>query len=153
MAKRRYTVGKGVDKYLATLGNIDTATRAGIGKGIYAGAKVVADAIHEEIEALPATTERERKQKKGLLDGLGVTKIQDQGGVRDVKIGFDGYNEVVTKSYPKGQPNSMIARATISGTSFSRKNDFVGRALRKCREKAEEAMKQAIDKEIADANK
>lgn len=145
---RKYSVGKGIDAYISSLERSEKVTRAAIGMAIYDGAKIVADAIHEEIEKLPDNTPRLRKQKEGLLDGLGVTHIRDENGVRNVKIGFDGYNDVITPTYPKGQPNSMLARSLVSGTSFAPKNDFIGRAIRKSKAAAETAMKLRIDEKI-----
>lgn len=145
---RKYSVGKGIDAYISSLERSEKVTRAAIGMAIYDGAKIVADAIHAEIEKLPDNTPRLRKQKEGLLEGLGVTHIRDENGVRNVKIGFDGYNDVVTPTYPKGQPNSMLARSLVSGTSFAPKNDFIGRAIRKSKAAAETAMKLRIDRTI-----
>lgn len=145
---KTYTVGKGVDKYIRTLEGVKTVTRPAIGMAIYEGAKVAADAIHTAIETLPAD-EITDVQRKGLLDGLGVTKIEDVGGVRDVKIGFDGYNDHITKKYPKGHPNAMIARSIISGTSWRQKDDFVGKAVRRCRAQAEKAMREELENQIA----
>lgn len=157
MARKTYTVGKGMDEYIKGLTNLTDATRGMIGMAIYDGAKIVADAIHDEIQALPPMKKKvEGKtvfgvspaQKKGLLEGLGISTIRDDNGVRNVKIGFDGYNGVVNAKWPKGQPNVLVARWLVYGTSIAPKNDFIKRAISKCKDKAESAMKTRIDETI-----
>lgn len=154
-----YTVGKGIDDYIRTLGNLELEAREVVTEAIKAGAGEVVGAIREEIEALPieqgvlGTSEAPLKgitsaQKKGLIDGLGVSQEMDQNGNINRKIGFVGYNATRTDKYPKGQPNVVIARSLISGTSFRMKNDFVKRAVKKSRTKAEQKMKETIDKAI-----
>lgn len=154
-----YTVGKGLDKYLQSLGNLALDAPKAVTEAIKAGAGEVVGAIREEIEALPieqhvtGTAGTPLKgitaaQKKGLIDGLGVSREMDQNGRINRKIGFDGYNATRTKKYPKGQPNVVIARALISGSSFRQKNDFVGRAVRKSRKQAEQKIKDTIDRSI-----
>lgn len=161
MAKRRYTVGKGVDKYLAQLETLEINSRTICGEAIEKGAGEVVGAVRKEIEALPIQqgkfgsaseplTGITSVQKQGLIDGLGITPQQDEGGTMNRKIGFAGYNRTRTDKHPQGQPNAVIARSLVSGTSFREKNDFIGRAVRKSKAKAEEAMKQAIDKGIAE---
>lgn len=154
-----YTVGKGIDKYIQTLGNLALEARTVVTDAIKAGAGEITGAIRREIEALPieqgvmGTTENPLNgitaaQKKGLLDGLGVSKEMEANGVINRKIGFDGYNSTITKRYPKGQPNVVIARSLISGTSFRQKNDFIGRAVKKSRKEAEKKMQETIDSAI-----
>ena len=101
----------------------------------------MADAIMAEIKGLPVTTQKAVKggmlkgitsaQKAGLIDGFGISRMQEQGASYNIKIGFNGYNSQRTAKYPSGQPNSVIARSLCSGTSFREKNDFVGRAMKK----------------------
>lgn len=159
-----YTVGKGIDKYIQTLGNLALEARTVVTDAIKAGAGEITGAIRREIEALPieqgvmGTTENPLNgitaaQKKGLLDGLGVSKEMEANGVINRKIGFDGYNSTITKRYPKGQPNVVIARSLISGTSFRQKNDFIGRAVKKSRKEAEKKMQETIDSAIENTMK
>lgn len=83
------------------------------------------------------------------MDSLGIASLQDDGtGYLNVKIGFDGYNDIVTQRWPRGQPNQMVARAVESGTTWMQKNDFVRRAVRASRKRAIEAMKKTVDKGI-----
>lgn len=157
MARKSYTVGKGMDEYIKGLTTLTDATRGMIGMAIYDGAKIVADAIHDEIQALPPMRKKvdgklvygvSPAQKKGLIDGLGISTIRDDNGVRNVKIGFDGYNAIVNEKWPKGQPNVLVARWLVHGTSIAPKNDFIKRAIGKCKDKAESAMKMRIDESI-----
>ena len=89
------------------------------------------------------------KEKQGLLDGFGVSPMQDDGGYINVKLGFDGYNGVKTKKYPKGQPNALIARVTESGSSYREKTPFIRPAVNASKKQAEQAGQMKIDEKIA----
>jgi hypothetical protein len=155
----KFKVGKGMAQYLQCLDNLHEASPAIIGKAVFDGAGIVADAVKAETEALPVDNgyagEGEMLsgpstyQKNGLLESMGVAKMQTDGDYRNVKVGFDGYNGMKTKKYPKGQPNQMIANAVESGSSFRKKNPFINRAVRNSREKAERAMAAKVDEEIS----
>lgn len=150
---------KGLDDVLTKLDKLGDLSRETIGEIIYDGAGVMADAIKAEIQGLPVTTQRytagatvkgiTSAQKAGLLDGFGISKMEDNGGTYNIKLGFAGYNSQRTNKYPQGQPNSMIARSLCSGTSFREKNDFVGRAMRK-KKACIEAMRQKATEKIND---
>lgn len=118
----------------------------GIGKeAVYAGAKVVADSLHSEIAELKSVTKEERE---GLLEGLGIAKIENRNGEISTSVSWSGYNSFVTKKYPKGHPNIMIARSVNRGTSWRNADPFVRRAVRKCKEKANKAMEEVINKRL-----
>lgn len=141
---------------LADSGTVETIC----GKTIYEGARIVADAIQKEIDTLPLVHPHARGvdsskldgitslQKKGLAEGFGITSMRNENGYYNVKLGFDGYNDVKTKQYPSGQPNVLVARSINSGTSFRAKNAFVNRAIRASRKKAEEAMVKTAESEF-----
>lgn len=150
---------KGGDEYLTKLSRLEKACKQEIiGKAIYEGAKVVTDAIRQELNAIPVSETfvgpqvahakmpgPTLAQKEGLEKSLGIATLKDDGtGFLNVKIGFDGYNEKKTEKWPKGQPNQMIARAVESGTSFMRKNQFIKRAVAKSRKKAMAIMKKKV---------
>lgn len=126
--------------------------------GVYAGAKVIADAVRAEIEGLPidnkwGTPEHpvhglKKAQKKGLLEGFGISAMRDERGFINVKIGFEGYNDLRSRRWPKGQSNAMIARAAESGTSFSDKLMPMKKAIRKSKEQSVQAAQTAIDEKI-----
>ena len=129
------------------------------GKAIYAGAGIVADAIKENIKALPivrgyGTTENPlpggvtAPQKAGLIDGLGISPMQSDAGYLNVKIGFDGYNATKTDKYPQGQPNQLVARGVESGTSWKQKKPFIRPAINASKSRAEAEMARILDEEI-----
>ena len=129
------------------------------GKAIYAGAGIVADAIKENIKALPivrgyGTTENPlpggvtAPQKAGLIDGLGISPMQSDAGYLNVKIGFDGYNATKTEKYPQGQPNQLVARGVESGTSWKKKSPFIRPAINASKQRAENEMARILDEEI-----
>lgn len=159
----KWIVGKGLDNYIAYLQKIDTVTDEAIGEAVYEMAKVVADKVRTGIQALPTVSNSENiatykegyshlsdKEKDGLLEGFGVSPMQDDGGYINVKLGFDGYNSVKTKKYPKGQPNALIARVTESGSSYREKTPFIRPAVNASRKQAEAAGREIIDKKIAE---
>ena len=155
---------QGMEAYENMLSQIasPTTTAQIAGAAIYAGADVVADAIRSAIEDIPEVDHRKHgtseeqldgitsAQKKGLLEGFGITPMQEDSGMFHVKLGFDGYNEVKTKQYPGGQPNAMIARSINSGTSFRKKTRFVDKAAKASKGAAEKAMAAAFDKKLAE---
>lgn len=154
----KWYVGSGLDDYLAQLQNLGEQTEDVIKKGIYDGAAVVVEEIRSATAALPVEEGMgtagdklngvNKIQKAGLLDGLGIAPMMQDGLGWNTKIGFDGYNAMKTKKYPSGQPNALIARSVESGTSFRAPHPFVAPAARRAKNKAEKAMGQAIDTAI-----
>lgn len=153
----RMTIGKGVDEYIASLERLKFRTPDVAGRAIFEGARVVADKIRENIEALPVQDAENKKhkhrnptqgEKDGMLKGLGVAKKRSENGNVNVKIGMDGYNDVKTKKHPKGQPNAMIARSIESGSSFKIRHPFISSAVRTSKAAAEEAMRAEVDKQV-----
>lgn len=149
----KFYVGKGIDDYLAQLGNLEYKSEEMIKRAVYPAAGIVADAIKSNISTIPNRPPKGNDgiladQRRGLEEGLGVAPFKNDNGYINVKIGFDGYNQHKTKTYPNGQPNAMIARAIESGTSFSPKHRFVSQAVSKSKGEAEETMKKELDKQI-----
>lgn len=158
---------RGMDEYAAYLQRIGKNTREILGAGVYAMANTVADAVRKNIEALPAKPDIEgieayrqgRKaqltisEKRGLEEGFGVSPMQNERGYLNVKLGFDGYNSVKTKKYPKGQPNVLIARITESGSSYRKKTPFIRPALRQTQNEALKKGQEAIEEKIKQAEK
>lgn len=149
----------GIDTYIQQLNKLQAATRDGvIGKTVYAGAAVVADSVRRAIQALPVGDGRAQggglvdtvtlPQKAGLLDGFGISRMKDDDGFVNVKLGFDGYNSTRTEKYPRGQPNALIARSVNRGTTFRKKTKFVDKAVNSARKSAETAMDAACSREI-----
>ena len=153
----------GLEEYEKQLLHLRDVSHECIGKAVYDGAKEVADAVRREIRGLPIDERHvsqgemlhgiTAKQKAGLLDGFGISKMEDENGYLHVKLGFAGHNDVKTRMYPAGQPNSVIARSVNSGTSFRAAIPFVDMAVRSTKNAAEQAMKNTLDKEIGRAIK
>lgn len=153
---------RGFDQYAAYLQRIGKNTPEIIGAGVYAMADVVANQMRENIKQLPAVkneaniatyrkgySKLSEPEKEGLLEGFGISKLQNEDGYMNVKLGFDGYNSVKTKKYPKGQPNALIARITDSGSSYREKTPFVDDAVKKSKKAALQKGRAAIDEKIS----
>ena len=148
---------KGFEEYERALSRLKASYQDEIvGACVYAGAAVVADAVKNSIRALPVvngfgTSETPLPggvtvvQKQGLSDGFGISKMKNDNGYLNVKLGFDGYNGLRTKKFPQGQPNQLVARGCESGTSWKQKKPFVRPAVNKARGKCVQAMKQTCD--------
>lgn len=109
---------------------------------LYDGAGEMIEGLKAEIRALPEDYGYVKKggqplqgltskQKQGLLDGCGISKMRRAGSAIEVTIGFAGYNSYKTKKYPKGQPNALIRRSLVKGTPYLKKNRFVNNAYKK----------------------
>lgn len=155
MAKIRF---KGVEQYALKLAKLGDCTKEVVGKAIYSAAEIVADTVKQSIESLPVdesygtrnqpTHGLKQIQKDGLMESWGISSMQNDNGYYNVKLGFDGYNDLKTATHPAGQPNQMIARAIESGTSFSDKIPFVRPAVSASKSKAEASMERVLDEEI-----
>ena len=153
------------DEYLAKIAKLYAASRDKIcGRATYGAAEIVADEIRSQLRQVPTDDSSDsffgevdgpkKVQKKGLYDSLGIASMQDDGtGFLNVKIGFDGYNDVKTKRWPQGQPNQMIARSVERGTSFMKANPFVKPAMQKTTKKAIKHMKESVDESIEEIMK
>jgi len=155
MAKFQF---EGVDNYIAQLqklyGDVDDI----IGAAIYEGAGVVMRSVVSAINGLNTderygipenkTTGPNSYQKEGLKRSIGIAQLRQDGTFWNVKIGFDGYNGIRTKTWPNGQPNAMVARSVESGTSWMQKQPFMRKAQNESKVKCEQAMANEIDKQI-----
>lgn len=159
---------RNLEQYELRLAHLRDRTPEIAGRAISEGAAIVTDAIRANIQGLQAVSDKagliayQKKgpapltetAKKGLLDGLGITPMQDDNGFYNVKIGFDGpngdhgYNDLRTRKYPKGQPNVLVARSLESGSSISPKRPFVRPAINASRKRAEAKMAEVLDEEI-----
>ena len=146
------------------LSRMEESTDEMIGKAVYAGAGIEADAIKANIKGLPVVrgygTDANplpggvtASQKAGLINGMGISKMQDDAGYLNVKIGFDGYNATKTEKYPQGQPNQLVARGVESGTSWKKKKPFIRPAVNSSRNRAEAEMARILDEEIKKVSK
>ena len=150
---------RGLEEYAMKLSKLEAGSQEIAGKAIYEGAKIVADEIKAGIMYIPVATNKagssEKKidsitpgQRRGLIEGMGISPMRQDNGYWNVKVGFDGYNGVKTEKYPNGQPNVLIARSVESGTSFRKKRPFVRTAVNRVKNIAVQAMKDVVDKEI-----
>lgn len=112
---------QGLDKYVAQLERLGKKTDTVISEAVYEMAKVVADEVKANLIALPSVPDTEglkafasepqqkipitKAQKWGLVHSFGIASLRNEGGFIHVKIGFDGYNEVKTKTFPNHQRN------------------------------------------------
>lgn len=157
MAKLKVT---GLKEYEDKLLKLEKLTRNMLGEAIFDGAAVVADAVKSSIEAIPIDNRYvsgsamlhgiRDDQKEGLLNGFGIARLRDDNGFLNVKLGFNGYNSYTTKSYPGGQPNSLIARSVNAGSSFRQRIPFIDNAVNQTRSAAEQKMKEYVDKAIGE---
>ena len=149
---------EGVDELIKQYQKLQNNADEMIGAAIYNGAGVVMKAVESAVSNI-ATDDRfgtdtsptsgpSSIQKAGLQHSLGIAKLRDDNGFRNVKIGFDGYNRVKTKTWPQGQPNAMVARSVESGTSWMQKQPFMRKAEQSSRARCEKVMSETVDKEI-----
>lgn len=153
---------KGLTETMKMLEKIEKNTDEIIEDAIREGISVVTDEMRRQISSLKTSDEYEggsgmrypsRKEVKGLLDSLGFTPVKMNGTKFDIKSGFDGYNSNITKKYPRGHANQMIANAINKGTSFMPAQPFINRTTKTAKVAAIEAIDRKIDKEISRLNK
>lgn len=133
-------------------------------EGVYLGAGEIARALKAAINELPSEEGSWQfyektivglsdTQKQGLIDGVGIAKIESDGSSVNTKVGFNGYNDHVTKHYPQGQPNALVARSLESGSSIGTKHPIVRPTANKVRKTVEKKMADKVKKEIEKAMK
>lgn len=152
---------KGPDEYAQKLSKLGKNSEAIAGRAIYSAADIVANQIKGNIKALQAVPDVKNmaayrsgkkaqlsyKQRQGLINSFGIARLQTDQGYYNVKLGFDGYNQVKTKKYPKGQPNQLIARVVESGSPYMDKTPFIRPAINVTRKPAIAEMQKIIDEE------
>lgn len=156
---------EGLDDVSLMFGKISSAGTAIAKMAVYDGARVMADEIRRETNALPVDKERylqggqkyaviTRRDKRDLAAHLGITKItRSTSGVRAV-IGFAGYGSLKTHKYKKGLPMALLARSLMKGTSVRKQSAFIDRSAARGAAPAIDAMiktgESVIDKIIAE---
>lgn len=160
MAKIQWT--KALEDYAIQINRLSLRSPNICSKAVYEMANIVANEIKEQLNSLPAEPDPEglkawkegRKakltvgEKKALIDGFGISPMQRDDGFYNVKVGFDGYDNVETQSYPNGRPIVMIARAVESGSSVREKTPFVRPAVNRARKNAIDACDRIINEEM-----
>lgn len=156
----KWEVGKGAQEYVDQLVKLEADTQQIMAKAIYPAAGIVTDAIRKNIQAVPVHSDGKlgtsedpvtgltSSQRAGLLEGLGISKMKDDNGYLNVKVGMDGYNRTITKKYPNGQPNALVIRSLESGTSWRKKHPVITPAVSKTKNQAEQLMADTLDSEI-----
>lgn len=153
---------EGLEQYQKQLEELNSSITGLLKRGVFDGAAVVADAVRSSLASVPAISDREamsayrsgergalsESQKKGLLAGLGLSKMKENGTAVDTKLSFHGYNNVKTEKYPNGQPNIMIAASVESGSSARRKQPFMRSAVNKAKARARAAMEATVTSDI-----
>lgn len=129
---------KGMEEYEKKLSLFSRDTEQICGAAIYEGASIVADEIKAGIRSLPRKT---GVTQKGLEEGFGISKLREDNGFYNVKLGFAGYNA-------NGEPNVMMARIMESGTSKVPKHPFVRPAVNRAKAAAQDKMAAVLDEEI-----
>lgn len=148
----------GIDEYISQMEKMHKSSEGMIKRAVYDGASVYGDAMIGAINSIPVSAFKfvygdfpivgiTPEQKAGLLEGFGFAKMENKSGFINTKAGFDGYNSVHSKRYPKGQPNALIANAVNSGTSRRPKYGFVDKAIRSARDGIMSAMSKRFDED------
>lgn len=142
---------EGLDKYIAQLNKLEANTDEIIGKAVYEGAGIIADAARAAMQNV--TTDDEYHPNGEMRDGptteelealeasFGISRMRDDNGYIHVKIGFHGRN-------PSGLNNSGMARMIERGSSFMKKQPFITRAVNSKKKQCEEVMARTLDEEI-----
>ena len=129
---------------------------------VFDGARVAANALRETVSGLACVTDAQAimawragtpslisfSQKQGLLAALGIAKMKSKGFSFNTRTGFDGYNDVVTRRWPLGQPNVMIAASCEHGSSAMLAQPFVDPAYKLCEAAVREVMEETAQKKI-----
>ena len=153
---------KGLTETLKMLEKIESNTDEIIEEALKKGGGVVCDVMRAEVNALKTSDKYQSgdgkryakpSDVKGLQDALGYTPVELNGSIFDIKCGWDGYNNDVTKKYPNGHPNQMIANAINKGTSFMIAQPFINKTTRKAKAEAIQTIQDVFDKEIARLSK
>lgn len=155
---------KGLTETMKMLEKLEGDTDKIIDKALEEGIGIVTDEMRREISSLKTATKEShpsknkqrypsKKDVKGLADSLGYTPIKMNGSKFDIKAGFDGYNNVITKKYPRGHANQMIANSINKGTSFMVAQPFINRTKKKAQQQAVDAIDRVITEEISKITK
>ena len=156
----KFIISPNLEEYNRKIYDLGAKAQPIIEKAVKEGAAPMADAVRAAINALPTDDSYIRKgsgkiksgpataQKQAMLNGFGIAPIRNDNGFVNVKIGFDGYSNIVTKRWPQGQPIPMIANAVEAGTSFMSANPFMSQTVNSQRKNTENKIKEVFESEI-----
>ena len=153
MAKWKF---EGNDKYIEYLRTLDANADEMIRKAVYNGAGVVADAARSAINGLKTDDSRgtemksgpTAQQKAGLQKGFGISRMNNEDGYINVKLGFQGRNGRKSKRKAQAEANITVARNVESGTPWMAKQPFMRKATNAAKKACEQTMADTFDDEI-----
>lgn len=151
----KLTIGNGLTDYIAELQKLQNIDDY-IEPVVYEGVSVVNKATVAALKELPTDDSKGKAEKRtglrsiekaGLLKAYGISKLDNDNGYINRKIGIaNGYIENAATGYKK--PAVLIARSLVSGTSFMQKNDVFSKTAKASKSAAEQAMAKKLDEEI-----
>ncbi len=149
---------RGMEEFIEICIFTDQKIHKVIGKTIYAGAKTMARYVSREIDNIPVDdnpvhtsmkTGLTTPQKEGLQESFGIARVRRGTYGYNVKLGFDGYNTVPSKTSRTGfQPNSLIARSSNKGTKFMKASHFMDKAVKKGTKSTIKRMDKVFNREL-----
>ncbi len=156
MAKIEMT---GASDVLKMLNDLSRTTGDICRRAVFSGAGVLANALAEAVEDLPAEEFHPlpgapnggdplnvvtQDDKEDIRKGLGISRINDTGDGADVAISFNGYTRHTERKYPNGVPIPMVVRSIESGSSTRRKNPFIRRTVSAYTEAIQQAEEDTV---------
>lgn len=133
MAKIRFT---GLDAYQDALNKLGDHAEKIMKMAVYDGAAVVVDRVKQQLKMVVS-----QSSTGDLGNSIGLSKMKNEDGYVNTKLGFDGYDRA-------GHPNTIKARALEYGTSKQTAKPFIRPAVNQSRAQAELVMAHTIEKEI-----
>ena len=120
-------------------------------RSLYAGAGMMSDAVKSAVGSLPVDEEFGTKnhkrdavtavQKAGLVSGVGISHMQEEGGAVSVVIGFAGENA-------DGEKNTTVMRRVESGTSRTQKHPVIRQTKNRTKAASIAAMQKQFEEDI-----
>lgn len=150
---------EGFDEYIEQLVLTDKQLDRICGRSLHPGAKIVSDACKVKLQNLRTDDSwfgfgRKRlgptkRQKMALIESMGIAKMRHRNGTYDVKLGFDGYNDIKSTTSKTGkQPNALIARSVNKGTSFMYKQPFMDQSISENEAQVIKTIEEQFEKEL-----
>lgn len=148
---------EGMDQISEMLGKLEERAPGIAARGLYDGAGVMMDAISRSAAGirtapfkwagtdetrLPSPEEKEIVEKAAA----GIAKFNKEGTEVDTSVGYQnaGYAELKGKTVPIPK----VVNAINSGTSFMKKQPFIRKAAAGATQKAMDAIKSRIEKDL-----
>lgn len=152
-------VFEGMSDLLALIQKTEEQTSRICGRALHPGAKIIADECKARLERIRTDDSLfkfhqgyrhgpTKRQKRFLIESMGIAKMRKLPDGYDVKLGFDGYNDIVSERWKNGQPNAMIARSVNKGTSFMEAQPFMDESIRVSERQVLKAIEEEFEKQI-----